>query len=272
MGKQQNRISPISVENAKLELLRTAYGNQTTLIARTDPRALLIWYLFFAIAPWFTYNEVVLAGLLIITVVAALIARVSRMLVILLGIGTVTHIVGYGVFALLMGGDWSVFVALSTLVLKLVTISVASIAIFASMDPERFSDALVSIGLNGRIAFGVSYAYRIVPALLEEYNNIINSYRLRTKPPPRGRFFWIRYGFFIARIAVKSFYPMMLNTARRTRTTVEGLEIKGFTYSLENEKARQLKLAYLQFRTYDAIFLFVSAVAVVAVYTIARFL
>lgn len=267
----RKRLSKITVEGAKLELLRTAYGNQDTTIARTDPRVLMLWYLFFALVPWFTFDELLLSGLLAITVVVAAIARVSKLIVILLAIGVVSNIIGYGLFALIMGGDWTVFTALSTLILKLVTVSVASIAVFASMDPERFSDALVSMGLNGRIAFGVSYAYRIVPVLLEEYNNIINSYRLRSKAPERGHFFLVRYVFYLARLAVRSFYPMMLNTAKRTRTTVEGLEIKGFTFSLENEKAKQLRLAYLRFRPRDAVFLFVNAVAVAGVFTIARF-
>lgn len=267
----RKQLSKITVERVKLELLRTAYGNQETLIARTDPRVLMLWYLFFALAPWFTFNEVILIGLLAITVVAAIIARVSKLIVILLALGVVSNIVGYGLFALIMGGDWSVFTALSSLILKLVTISVASIAVFASMDPERFSDALVSIGMNGRIAFGVSYGYRIIPVLLEEYNNIINSYRLRSKAPERGRFFLIRYVWYLGKLAVRSFYPMMLNTAKRTRTTVEGLEIKGFTYSLESEQAKKLKLAYLRFRPHDALFLFVNAVLVAGIFTLARF-
>jgi energy-coupling factor transport system permease protein len=268
----KDRLSKITVEGVKLELLRTAYGNQSTLIARTDPRALMVWYLFFALAPWFTFDEMVLGGLLIVTVVVAFIARVSKLIVILLIIGVISQILGYGIFALIMGGNWKVFLALSTLILKLVTISVASIAVFASMDPERFSDALVSVGMNGRIAFGVSYAYRIAPVLLEEYNNIINSYRLRSKAPKRGRFFYIRYAFYLGRLAVRSFYPMMLNTAKRTRTTVEGLEVKGFTYSLEDDNAKRLKLSYLQFRSRDAVFLFVNALAVAAVFTAARFI
>lgn len=261
----RKRFGRISVESVKMELLRTAYGNRHTLSARIDPRALMAWYLAYALLPWFFFNRAILLGMLLVTVVMAFISRVSKLIVFLLVFGVVSQLLGYGIFALFMGASFDVFWSLSTLIMKLLTISVASIAVFASMDPEQFSDALVSLGLNGKIAFGVSYGYRIIPVLLQEYGNIVNSYRLRSKAPARGFLFGLRYLWYLGGLAVRSFYPMMLNTAMRTRTTVEGLEVKGFTYALENPKAKELRLAHLKIDRTDVGFLVGNAVILAAV-------
>ena len=37
----------LSVEQVKIELLNTAYGNNETFLAKLDPRTLFIWYLYF---------------------------------------------------------------------------------------------------------------------------------------------------------------------------------------------------------------------------------
>lgn len=253
-----------------MELLRTAYGNRDTLSARIDPRALIAWYMVYALVPWLFFNRTILLGMLAVTVAMAIISRVSKLIVVLLGFGVISQLLGYGIFAIIMGGSVEVFWSLSTLVIKLLVISVASIAVFASMDPEQFSDALVSLGLNGKIAFGFSYGYRIIPVLLQEYGNIVSSYRLRSKAPSRGAFFGVRYLWYLGRLAVRSFYPMMLNTAMRTRTTVEGLEVKGFTYALDNPETRELRLRYLRIRRRDVIFLAVNAVVLCLVIAVGR--
>ena len=103
-------------------------------------------------------------------------------------------------------------------------------AVFTSVDPEKFSDSLLSFGVPAKFGFGVSYGYRMLPILLEEYENIIHSFRLRGKKPAKG-LFYTRYLYYYAKMAVIAFYPMMLNTAKRTRTTVEALEVRGFSYS-----------------------------------------
>src|SRR5699024_2450116 len=52
----------LSVEWIKLELIRTAYATRGGLFAALDPRAVIVWYLMLAIAPWFTHNMTALAG------------------------------------------------------------------------------------------------------------------------------------------------------------------------------------------------------------------
>jgi energy-coupling factor transport system permease protein len=263
-GFVKRQLDKITVENIKLELMRTAYGEQQSFLARRDPRILIAWYLVFAIVPWFFYNRVVLLLLLAITVAAAAVTRVSKLIIILLIFGVVSQLGSLAFVALFLGGDFSVFLGLSTLVIKLVTVSLASIAVFACMDPERFSDGLLSLRVPGHVTFGISYAYRIVPVLIEEYNNIINAYRLRGRRPERRGFLGMRQLFYIGRLAIKAFYPMALNTAKRVRTTVEGLEVKGFTYSLHSPEARAMKLAHLRVTVTDVVFLLASVALVAA--------
>ncbi len=245
----------ISVEYVKREIIKSAYGNRQTFMARLDPRILLAWYMVFAIVPWFLYDRIALIGILLLVGVVAATARVNNLILFMLAFGIVGDIVGWGITSIVFGGDLTVFWSLSTLFLKLIIVSLASVAVFASLDPDRFSDALLSMGMPQQFAFGVSYGYRMIPVLLEEYNNIVNSYRLRSREPEQKGFLYMRQLAYLLKIIVRAFYPMILNTAKRTRTTVEGLEIRGFTYALDHPEAKRLRLAYLRVRPVDVAFL-----------------
>ena len=50
----------------------------------------------------------------------------------------------------------------------------------------------------------------------------------------------------------------MLNTAKRSRTTVEALEIKGYRYAAVNKAVKKMKLATLKVTYNDLLFLAVS--------------
>jgi energy-coupling factor transport system permease protein len=64
---------------------------------------------------------------------------------------------------------------------------------------------------------------------------------------------------------------MMLNMAKRTRTTVEALEIRGFSYTLEDDKAKKLKLASLKMSKYDYRFLTVTAMLTILIVNVGVF-
>ena len=66
----------------------------------------------------------------------------------------------------------------------------------------------------------------------------------------------------MAKILILAFYPLILNTAKRTRTTVEALEVKGFTYAIKDPKVKRIKLAYLKILPRDYIFITASALYV----------
>ena len=63
----------------------------------------------------------------------------------------------------------------------------------------------------------------------------------------------------------------MLNTAKRSRTTVEALEMRGYRYAATNKDVKKMKLSSLKI-TYDDLlflavsFLWMAIIAVVIVY------
>ncbi|MCP3032850.1 energy-coupling factor transporter transmembrane protein EcfT [Halobacillus sp. A1] len=237
-----------NIEWVKLELLKTAYGKKETYMGQLDPRVIMIWYLIVSLLPWFTFNFVILIGLAIYTSVLALITRVSPLIIFLLAIGVIGELGYIFLVVFFMGGDFEAYASLITLTLKIIIMSIASIAAFASMDPEKLSDALLSFGVPAQFSFAVSYGYRMLPILMDEYQQIIQSFRLRGKAPEKAGFLKWKLVYYYVVIVIKAFYPMMLNTAKRTRTTVEALEVRGFSYSLHSEEAKKQKLSHLKIK------------------------
>ncbi|WP_340558014.1 energy-coupling factor transporter transmembrane component T family protein [Streptomyces sp. GSL17-111] len=258
----------LSVEWVKLELLRTAYATRGGLLARLDPRIVLFWYVLVAASPWFTHNLTVLALLFALAAAAVVTCRVGPLVVGLFVFGLITE-TGYLVTAAwFFDGDLTTVLSLGELTLKLGTVSMASMAAFVSLDPEKLSDALLSLRAPALVSFGVSYGYRMLPILVDEFQTVIDGYRLRSAPPAsRGLFGW-RVLLRGAKITVYAFYPMMLNTAKRTRTTVEALETRGFTYAMVHSDGRRIRLAHLKVRPLDLAVLAATAALVAAAYTL----
>lgn len=265
---QRKQRDVLSVEWVKLELLRTAYATRGGLLARMDPRVVIGWYLVFAVVPWFTHNITVLALLFTVTAVAVVVARVGPLVLGLFLIGLVTDGIHVIAVAWFCDGDLDTALGLGELTLKLGTISMASLAAFVSLDPEKLSDALLSMRAPALLSFGVSYGYRMLPILMEEFHTIIDGHRLRSAPlRSKGVLGW-RVVVRSARTIVEAFYPMMLNTAKRTRTTVEAPETKGFTYAMEHPDGRRIRLAYLKVTAPDVVFLGGSVLLVVGCFMV----
>ena len=55
-----------------------------------------------------------------------------------------------------------------------------------------------------------------------------------------------------------AFYPLLLNTAQRSRTTVEALETKAHRYAAVNKAGKKMKLAALKLTYNDLLFLAIS--------------
>ncbi|WP_028649830.1 energy-coupling factor transporter transmembrane protein EcfT [Nocardiopsis sp. CNT312] len=261
MRKDRDKLS---VEWVKLELLRTAYATRGGLLARRDPRFVIGWYLLLAVVPWFTHNLTVLAGLFAVCSAAVVLSRVGPLILGLFVIGFAAEGLYLFVAAWFFGGDTTTVLALVELTLKLSTISLASMAAFVSLDPEKLSDALLSLHAPAMLSFGVSYGYRMLPVLMEEFHTVVDGHRLRGAPLTSRGFLGWRVVDRTARTVVEAFYPLMLNTAKRTRTTVEALETKGFTYAGEHPDGRRIRLAYLRCDGKDVALLLVTLVLVVA--------
>ncbi|MFU1783669.1 energy-coupling factor transporter transmembrane component T family protein [Haloarcula japonica] len=252
-----------SVEAIKSDLLRTAYENEGSFLHRLDPRVLLLWYVVFLFVPWLFYDTTVLLGLLAFVSVLAVLSRVSLFLVGLMAFTVATTLGSYAVVTVFTGDPVAAVRALIPYTLKLTIISVSSLAVFSSMGPKTLSQGLRSLGIPRQFTFLITYGYRMLPVLFEEYHDLVNSFRLRsTAPDSPGRFRWRHYAYLL-KLSVRAFYPMIFNVAKRSRVTVEAMEARGFSHSLNDEASTELRLADMQIRPIDVGF-FVGSLLVVA--------
>ena len=167
--------------------------------------------------------------------------------------------------SLLFGGNGETILPLLVLTLKVATVSLASITVFSGLDPDRLSNGLMWFGCPERLSFSISYAYRMLPMLMEEFQNVLLSYRLRGNAPDNRTFTGkVRYLIYQIKIIIHSFYPLMLNTAKRSRTTVEALEIKGYRYAAVNREVKKMKLSSLKVTVDDFLFVAVSVLGTAA--------
>ncbi|MHC3381603.1 energy-coupling factor transporter transmembrane component T family protein [Haloarcula sp. H-GB5] len=252
-----------SVETIKADLLRTAYENEGSFLHRLDPRVLLLWYVVFLFVPWLFYDTTVLLGLLAFVSVLAVLSRVSLFLVGLMAFTVATTLGSYAVVTVFTGDPVAAIRALIPYTLKLTIISVSSLAVFSSMGPKTLSQGLRSLGIPRQFTFLITYGYRMLPVLFQEYHDLVNSFRLRsTAPDSPGRFRWRHYAYLL-KLSVRAFYPMIFNVAKRSRVTVEAMEARGFSHSLANEASTELRLADMQIRPMDVGF-FAGSLFVVA--------
>lgn len=255
----ENVLDKFSMDFLRNQVLKNAYGNVDTVIAVRDPRILLVWYLFFGLVPWFVNDLPFLLGCFLLVMVTTILAKVAGLVLLLFAVGVFSQ-TGYLLIATwIFGGDASAIAPLLVLTLKVATISLASVTVFSGLDPDRLSNGLMWFGCPERLSFSISYAYRMLPMLMEEFQNVLLSYRLRGNPPAHetvpGK---IKYLIYQIKIIIHAFYPLMLNTAKRSRTTVEALEIKGYRYAAVNKEVRKMKLSSLKVTYDDLIFLAIS--------------
>ena len=255
----ENVLDKFSMDFLRNQVLKNAYGNDDTVIAVRDPRILLVWYLFFGLVPWFINDIPFLLGCFLFVMATTILAKVAGLVLFLFAVGVFSQ-TGYLLIATwIFGGDASAIAPLLVLTLKVATISLASVTVFSGLDPDRLSNGLMWFGCPERLSFSISYAYRMLPMLMEEFQNVLLSYRLRGNPPAHetvtGK---IKYLVYQIKIIIHAFYPLMLNTAKRSRTTVEALELKGYRYASVNKEVRKMKLSSLKITYDDLIFLAIS--------------
>ena len=255
----ENLYDKISLDFLRNQVLKNAYGNNDTLIAGMDPRMLLVWYLFFGLVPWFVNDLPFLIGCFLLVMATTWLAHVAGLVLALFAVGVFTQTGYLLLVTLLFGGNASAVVPLLVLTLKVATVSLASITIFSGLDPDQLANGLMWYGCPERLSFSISCVYRMLPLLLEEFQNVLLSYRLRGNPPAHetlpGK---VRYLAYEVQVIIQSFYPLMLNTAKRSRTTVEVLELKGYRYAAVNKEVKKLKLSHLKLSNNDLLFLAVS--------------
>lgn len=255
----ENILDKFSIDFLRNQVLKNAYGNDDTLIAQMDPRILLMWYLFMGLVPWFVNDLWFLMACFLLVMVTTRLARVAGLVLFLFIIGVFSQTGYLLVVSLLFGGNGETVLPLLILTLKVATCSLASITVFSGLDPDRLSNGLMWYGCPERLSFSISYAYRVLPMLMEEFQNILLSFRMRGNPPAHENILGkVRYLLYQVKVIMHAFYPLMLNTAKRSRTTVEALEIKGYRYAAVNKSVKKLKLASLKITYNDLLFLALS--------------
>ena len=255
----ENILDKFSMDFLRNQVLKNAYGNNDTVIAAMDPRILIAWYLFFGIVPWFVSDIPFLMGSFLLVMATTLLAHVAGLVLFLFGLGVFSQTGYLFLVTLLFGGDASAIAPLLVLTLKVATVSLASVTVFSGLDPDKLSNGLMWYGCPERLSFSISYAYRMLPMLMEEFQNVLLSYRLRGNPPEHQNFSGkVRYLIYQVKIIMQSFYPLMLNTAKRSRTTVEALELRGYRYAAVNKEVKKLKLSSLKVGYNDLMFLAIS--------------
>ena len=265
MERMMNRLSEnvldkFSMDFLRSQVLKNAYGNDDTVIAALDPPILIGWYLFFGVVPWFVSDLPFLLGSFLLVMVTTLLARVAGLVLFLFALGVFSQTGYLFVVTLFFGGSAAAIIPLLVLTLKVANVSLASITVFSGLDPDRLSNGLMWYGCPERLSFSISYAYRMLPMLMEEFQNVLLSYRLRGNPPAHDTFWGkVRYLIYQVKIIMESFYPLMLNTAKRSRTTVEALELRGYRCAASSKAVKKLRLAALKVTYNDLLFLALSA-------------
>ena len=266
----------ITIADIKVDLMRTAYDNDDALLNKFDPRIVIIWSAIFVIVPWFFYEPEPLFVMLVGSLLLAYLSKTSIYLLGLLIWGSLSNI---GFIVILssvvywwQGGTGGLrgavvdnSVALLPFTMKLTVISIVSLAAFSAMSPKKLAKGMLGLGIPRPLTFAIAYGYRMMPVLLEEYHDLVNSLRLRNKAPEnRGLLRW-RYYLYLLKLSIKAFYPMAFNVAKRSRVTVEAMETKGFSHSLGDEDSRRLRLGSLEILPRDVTFMLVSLLFVVVV-------
>jgi energy-coupling factor transport system permease protein len=142
--------------------------------------------------------------------------------------------------------------------LKLTIISVISLAVFSAMSPQKISRGMLRLGVPRQLTFAIAYGYRMMPLLVEEYHALINSFRLRSKVPENKGWLKWRYFYYLLKLSIRAFYPLIFNVAKRARVTVEAMETKGFARSLDDPESRALRTDEMLIRPRDVTFVFGS--------------
>lgn len=161
-------LDKFSMDFLRNQVLKNAYGNDDTVIAARDPRILLIWYLFFGLVPWFVNDVPFLFGCFLVVLMTTILAKVAGLVLFLFIVGIFSQTGYLLIVTLLFGQETSAIIPLLILTLKVATVSMASVTVFSGLDPDKLSAGLMWYGCPERLSFSISYAYRMLPMMMNE--------------------------------------------------------------------------------------------------------
>ena len=151
-------LDKFSIDFLRSQVLKNAYGNDDTVIAKLDPRVLLAWYLVVGLVPWFVSDLWFLGACFLLVLVTTKLARVAGLVLALFAVGVFSQTGYLFIVALFFGGDISTAAPLLVMTLKVATCSLASVTVFSGLDPDRLSNGLMWYGCPERLSFSISYA------------------------------------------------------------------------------------------------------------------
>jgi energy-coupling factor transport system permease protein len=252
----------VSISYLREQVLENAYGNSDTPVAKLDPRVLLAWYCVFGLLPWFVGDMVLLLTMFVVVVGVAIVARIAPLIVFVFCVGVLSEAGYMAIMAIFFGGGGDIVLPVLIITLKVVLVSLASLAVFSGSDPERLASGFLWFHLPKQLVFAISFSYRIIPALLDEYQSILRSLRLRGNAPRENETgYRLRYITYTLQNILRSFYPLLMNMAKRSRAISESLALRGYLRALSNPAVRRLKLAGLRLGRRDYVFIAISLFA-----------
>ena len=133
----ENILEKFSMDFLRNQVLKNAYGNDDTVIAKLDPRILIVWYLFFGLVPWFVNDLWFLMACFLLVVVTTKLARVAGLVLLVFAVGVFSQTGYLLLVSLLFGGNASTIAPLLVLSLKVATCSLASVTVFSGLDPDK---------------------------------------------------------------------------------------------------------------------------------------
>ena len=151
----ENILDKFSMDFLRNQVLKNAYGNDDTAIAKMDPRILLVWYLFFGLVPWFLNDVVLLLGIFLFDT-RSRVAKVAPLVLFLFCIGVFSQTGYLFIVALFFGGNTETIAPLLVMTLKVAAVSLASITVFSGLDPDRLANGLLWFGCPGQLSFSIS--------------------------------------------------------------------------------------------------------------------
>lgn len=113
----ENILEKFSMDFLRNQVLKNAYDNNDTVIAKLDSRILIVWYLFFGLVPWFVNDLCFLMACFLLVVVTTKLARVAGLVMLVLS-------------------------------LKVATCSLASVTVFSGLDPDKLSNDLLFLAVS----------------------------------------------------------------------------------------------------------------------------
>ena len=255
----ENILDKFSIDYLRNQVLKNAYGNDDTVIAKLDPRVLLIWYLFFGLVPWFLKDVILLLCLFLFVALTTRAAKIAPLVLFLFCLGVFTQTGYLFIAALFFGGNAQTIVPLLVMTLKVAVVSLASVTVFSGLDPDRLASGMLWFGCPGQLSFSISFAYRILPVLMEEFQNILLSYRLRGNPPSNRTLFGkIRYLCYQVKMVIQSFLSVDAEHGEAFPHNGGGAGTERIPLSVKDPRVRRMKLAMLKVSRTDVAFIVFS--------------